>query len=222
MFKQGPCWSWHLSPAIGGREQSHRTNRLASVPQPERRRGAGALGCLVVRNCQAEFHDDRQRSKNENANIISVSGRIRPRSALLPLRVDSNSGALPELSQPGDAHSTSPWKTCRGVDMPRDLQLYAKRSLIKAHSLKLHDTLQCFPANCIKALQTQDTFFHALRDTSVQFQMPSGLKTGITLELRTHVQLNYPIRSSTILSTLIPLLNAIQYSFYSTSFSSSY
>ena len=59
MFKQGPCWSWHLSPAIGGREQSHRTNRLASVPQPERRRGAGALGCLVVRNCQAEFHDDR-------------------------------------------------------------------------------------------------------------------------------------------------------------------
>lgn len=44
VFKQGPRWSWHLSPAIGGCEQSRGTNRLASVPQPERRRGAGGSG----------------------------------------------------------------------------------------------------------------------------------------------------------------------------------
>lgn len=50
---------------------------------------------------------------------------------------------------------------------------------------------------------------HAFYDTSVQFNMPSGFKRGITLELRIHVQLNYSIRSSIILLSSIPL--AIQY-----------
>ncbi len=86
-----------------------------------------------------------------------MSGRIRPHSAPRPHRVDSNSAALLELSYPGDAHSTQPWKTCGGVEMPIDVQLYTEWSLIKKHSLKLCDRLQCFPANCIK--QTQEASF---------------------------------------------------------------
>lgn len=51
---------------------------------------------------------------------------------------------------------------------------------------------------------------HASCDTSVQFKMPSGLKGGITLEWRIHMQLNYPIRSSTILLSLSRLSSFIQ------------
>lgn len=86
--------------------------------------------------------------KNENANIISTSGRIRPRSARLPApcrqrpRSSAGQGGARGHREPG--RHVEGWKT--------------ERPLIKRHSLRLHDSPRCFPANCINTLQT-DTFF---------------------------------------------------------------
>lgn len=67
------------------------------------------------------------------------------------------STAAAELGRPR-RRSRAPraWKTCWGVENAQSY--FTERPLIKRHSLRLHDSPRCFPANCINTLQT-DTFF---------------------------------------------------------------